>query len=263
MFALGLLYFGMIRCIIPHKNDSINLWGEMMDFQELVSKLKQSNISKNGDKTKARVKPLWKAASKDQREAILSLADVKDVSVRRAYVTGSISAKLTAAISKTLNVNPYYLTGQFDEAGEYSESLLVEMLEDLKYDKLLAEAGLLGGPEKKRGRRKAAPARDEEPVAESASAPVEAPAVAEPVEPVAVAVAAAAPKEPVAAETAKAEPIVDPACPSVLTIQVPAVDDVDLSEDEAVLLLKAAFLKSKAGGASAEKARQIRAMLLS
>jgi len=231
-----------------------------MEFKELVSKLKQSNISKDGDKTKARVKPLWRAANKDQRETLLSIADVKDVSVRRAYVTGSISAKLVAAISQTLNVNPYYLTGQVDEAGEYSEALLVELLKDNKYDKLLTEAGLLGGPEKKRGRRKAAPAK----IVETAAAPVEQPVVAEPAAAPVAAESVAAPVEPpVAAVTTEAESLVDPTCPPTLTIQIPLLDDVDLSEDEAILLLKAAFLKAKAGGIGAERARQIRAMLLS
>jgi len=224
-----------------------------MEFQELVSKLKQSNISKDGDKTKARVKPLWKAASKDERETILTLADVKDVSVRRAYVTGSISAKLVSAISRTLNVNPYYLTGQVDDAGQYSETLFVELLKDHKYDKLLAEAGLLGGPEKKRGRRKAATAKDKEPIAEPAAVPVEPPVVAE---------AAAPVEQPAVAETTVIS-VAEPVCTSFITIQIPAVDDVDLSEDESILLLKAAFLKAKAGGVGAEKARQIRAMLLS
>jgi len=224
-----------------------------MEFKELVSKLKQSNISKHGDKTKARVKPLWKTANKDEREAILSISDVKDVSIRRAYVTGSISAKLVAAISKTLNVNPYYLTGQVDEAGEYSETLLVELLKDHKYDKLLTEAGLLGSPEKNRGRRKAAPAIVD---AEPAVAPVT--AVPAPEEPP-VAAVTAAPEEP----PAVSETVEQADTNSVITIQVPAMDDVHLTEDESILLLKAAFLKAKAGGVGAEKARQIKAMLLS
>ena len=226
-----------------------------MEFQELVSKLKQSNISKDGDKTIARMKPLWKAASKDQREAILSLADVKDVSVRRAYVTGSISAKLVSAISRTLNVNPYYLTGQVDEAGEYSEALLIELLKDLKYDKLLAEAGLLGGAEKKRRRRKTAPAKvSVEPAVVPLEPSVVAEAVIEPLKPEAIEVAAA-PVDQLAVDVAA-----DSA--PLLTIIIPAVDDVDLSEDEAILLLKAAMLKAKAGGPGAERARQIKAMLL-
>ena len=222
-----------------------------MEFQELVSKLKQTNISKDGDITKARVKPLWRAANKVQRETILLNADVKDVSVRRAYVTGSISAKLVAAIARTLNVNPYYLTGQADEAGEYSEPLLVGFLQDHKYDKLLAEAGLLGGPEKKRGRRRTAPAKT---VAETEPTPVETPT--------AVATAAEAEEEPAVAEAAATAAQLTTA-DTVITIQIPSAGDVDLSEDEAILLLKAAFLKAKAGGISAEKARHIRAMLLS
>jgi len=233
-----------------------------MEFKELVSKLKQSNISKDGDKTKARVKPLWKAANNEQRKVILALADVKDVSVRRAYVTGSISAKLVAAISLAMNVNPYFLTGQVDEAGEYSDTQLVELLKDHKYDKLLAEAGLLGGPEKKRGRRKAAPAK----IAETDAAPVEVPVgepEAMPVEEPVVAETAAVPVEQPVVTDSAIEPDTEPVCAPVITIQIPAVDDVVLTEDEATLLLKAAFLKAKAGGVGAEKARQIKAMLLS
>jgi len=41
------------------------------------------------------------------------------------------------------------------------------------------------------------------------------------------------------------------------------VDDVDLIEDEVTLFLKAIFLKAKTSGIGAEKARQIKAMLLS
>ena len=234
-----------------------------MEFGELVSKLKQSNVSKDGDKTKARVKPLWRAANKDQREAILSLADVKDVSIRRVYVTGSISAKLASAISRTLNVNPYYLTGQVDEVGEYSEGLLVALLKDHKYDSLLAEAGLIGIVEKKRGRRKATTAKDKESIAAPIETSVVGETVATPEEKSVATTTADAPEEQPIITLQAEEPDDEPVLAPVMTIQIPCVEDVDLTEDESIILLKAVFLKAKAGGAGAEKARQLKAMLLS
>ena len=212
----------------------------------LLSKLKQSNISKDAEKTKSRVKSLWKATDKPTREVVLDLAGVKIVTLQRTYLNGNISARMALALAKTLNVNPYYLIGQIDEVGTFSDTVMTDLLRELKYDKLLAEAGL--GEPKKRGRRKAAPVEAPAPVAEAAPA---AEAVAEEVVPPAPIEPAPAEIIPVAVDTAPAAPVAI----------IPDID-VDLTEDEAILLLKAAFLKAKAGGVQAEKAKQLKAMLL-
>ena len=207
-----------------------------MEFQELLSKLKQSNISKDADKTKSRVRSLWKAAGKPIRETVLSLAGVKTVTLQRTYLGGNISAKMALALAKTLNVSPYYLTGQSDETGTFSDAVMVGLLRELKYDKLLAEAGL--GEPRKRGRRKSAHTAAVKPTTDAVPDTVsEAPPAA--VEPL--------PPE----ETAGAPAI----------METPVLADI-LTEDEAVLLLKAALLKAKAGGNSAEIARRIKALLL-
>jgi len=107
--------------------------------QATIKQLKQSNISVDGDKTQERVAALWKAASSQQKAAVKALADVATQTVYRVYNTGSISAKLAVAISQALNVDPFYLTGESDEAGECSGAALRELLQKHGYRKLLAE----------------------------------------------------------------------------------------------------------------------------
>ncbi len=107
--------------------------------QATIKQLKQSNISRDGDKTKERVEALWKAASAQQKQAVKSLAGVATQTVYRVYNTGSISAKMTVAFSQALNVNPFYLTGESDERGECSGNALRELLQKHGYRKLLAE----------------------------------------------------------------------------------------------------------------------------
>jgi hypothetical protein len=110
-----------------------------LDTKEFIQKLKQSNISVDAEKTKQRVREVWKAASRAQQNAILAVAGVKRTTLQRAYTTGNISAKLAVPIAQTLNLSPHYLTGVVDEAGEYSDILLIELLRKHKYTKLLKE----------------------------------------------------------------------------------------------------------------------------
>ena len=105
-----------------------------------IQQLKQSNTSKDAEKTMARVKQLWSAASSIDKRTVEELAGVAKTTVYRIYNTGSISAKLAVPIAQVLNVNPFYLTGEADEAGECSDELLREYLSSRGYDKQLAEA---------------------------------------------------------------------------------------------------------------------------
>ena len=89
-----------------------------------IQKLKQTNISIDGAKTKERVEKLWKVAATEQKEAILELAGVIAATIYRVYRTGSISAKLAVPLAQTLNVNPFFLTGQEDKPGEFSDEAL-------------------------------------------------------------------------------------------------------------------------------------------
>jgi len=93
-----------------------------------IQQLKQSNISADGEKTKERVEKLWKAAAAEQKQAILEMAGVIAATIYRVYKTGSISAKLAVPLAQVLNVDPFYLMGQEDEPGEFSDEALRKLL---------------------------------------------------------------------------------------------------------------------------------------
>jgi len=113
----------------------------MLDAK-FIQQLKQSNISVDGDKTKEHVEKLWKAATAEQKEAILEQAGVIAATIYRVYRTGSISAKLAVPLAQVLNVDPFYLIGQEDEPGEFSDEALRKLLLKHGYKKIIEEANL-------------------------------------------------------------------------------------------------------------------------
>jgi UDP-N-acetylglucosamine 1-carboxyvinyltransferase len=58
----------------------------MMLNSETIKQLKQGNISKDAEKTKERVNGIWKSFDKQQREALLSLAGLAQITVERGNV---------------------------------------------------------------------------------------------------------------------------------------------------------------------------------
>ena len=137
----------------------------------LIQKLKRNNISIDSENTMSRVKGLWKKANKEQRDSILELSGLTKVSVERVYKTGSISIKLVIAIAQTLNVNPHFLTGESNDAGNCTDDDLNNLLLNHGYEDLANE--------KKKADRKAArlakkqAAQVEEPEPENDVIPVE------------------------------------------------------------------------------------------
>ena len=137
----------------------------------VIQKLKRSNISDNAEDTISRVKGLWKNANREQRDSILELSGLQKVSVERAYKTGSISAKLVVAMAQVLNVNPYFLIGESNDAGKCTDEDLKSLLLKHGYGNLVDE--------QKKADRKAArlakqqSAQSEEPEPENDTAPVE------------------------------------------------------------------------------------------
>jgi hypothetical protein len=104
-----------------------------------IKSLKQVNISVDGEKTKQRVQQVWKASKNTVKNDVVALAGCSKATVYRVFDTGSISIKLAIAIGQTLNINPYFLTGELDEQGTYSEILLLQILDQHGYKKLLDE----------------------------------------------------------------------------------------------------------------------------
>ncbi|MCL2299758.1 MAG: hypothetical protein FWC27_06380 [Firmicutes bacterium] len=104
-----------------------------------IKSLKQVNISVDAEKTKERVVQVWKSAKNAVKNDVVALAGCAKNTVYRVFDTGSLSIKLAIAIGQVLDVNPYYLTGEADEQGNFSEALLLQILEQHGYKKLLAE----------------------------------------------------------------------------------------------------------------------------
>jgi hypothetical protein len=97
--------------------------------KEQIMTLKQSNVSKDSDKTKARVQADFKAATKTEKAAIVDLTGQKITAVYRVSKTGMVSAKIVVAMSQVLNVKPWYYTGEIEERepedGQISQFLKV------------------------------------------------------------------------------------------------------------------------------------------
>jgi len=114
---------------------------------EQTQGLKRTNISVDAEKTKLRFKEIFKPAKIKQKQAVRELAGVTSQVAHNVYGTGNISAKMVIAVSQVLNVNPFYLTGEADEPGEFFEEALRELLMKHKYRDLVASIEL---PEKKK-----------------------------------------------------------------------------------------------------------------
>jgi len=126
------------------------------------AKFKRSNVSADSAKTKQRVEELVRHTKVANKTAIRKLAGVSAQVFHNIYSTGNISIKMVIAISQTLNVNPFYLTGDADEPGEFSDEALRELLMKHKYQAVVAALEL---PEKKKRSR----AKQEEPAPQPAA----------------------------------------------------------------------------------------------
>ena len=83
---------------------------------------------------------LFKAASKTEKASIESMSGLRRATMYKAIGTGNLSAKLAVSIAQTLNVNPFYLTGESDDRGTCSDKIIRNFLigKDKAYEKLLA-----------------------------------------------------------------------------------------------------------------------------
>ena len=216
----------------------------MITTSQLKS-LKQNDISADAEKTKARAEQLWKAQKNATKNDLVAFAGCSPATVHRIYKTGSIHIKLALAFGQVLNVNPYYLTGEADEPGEFTEALLLQILEQHGY-KQLAEEIAPPAPSaeevvkpKRKYTRKAKPAEEaapaSEPEAEKAPEPEPQPEPEPEPEPVPVAVEEPAPGA-----------------------------DIDLPEEDLQALLHTLVILDRAGIAAAkEKLARVKGILVS
>ena len=78
----------------------------------LLKRLKQVNVSKDAELTKVRLKEDFSGAKNASKRDIETLAGQKRASLYRAYNTGAVNARLVLAMAQTLNVTPFYYTGE-------------------------------------------------------------------------------------------------------------------------------------------------------
>jgi transcriptional regulator with XRE-family HTH domain len=141
---------------------------------ELLQKTKRTNVSADPAKTRRRVEEILRPARLAQKKAVRELAGVTTQVFHTIYSKGNISIRMVIAISQVLDVSPFYLTGEADEPGAFSEEALRDLLLKHKYRDLVASLEL---PEKKKRLAKAEeptqqPAADEAPPAEAEDSPL-------------------------------------------------------------------------------------------
>ena len=210
----------------------------------LISKLKQTNISVNADKSKIRVEKFWKNAPNSVKKEIVERTNISRVSFYRIFKTGSISAKLAVPLAEGLNVNPFYLTGETDENSVCSDALIAEFLTAHGYENLV--------PEMLRKASRGGKAVSSAAGKKTAKKTV----VTEVIEPVAEAV-----------EIAELEKTAEPQKTSDVEKKAEISYDMQLfldtmTEDDMILLMRSILLRAKAGGSAAKTATELKLILL-
>ena len=117
---------------------------------DLIERLKQVNVSKDKNKTAERVKNAFAAASRKQKKDIETLSGQKRTSIYRIFKTGSLSAKTLLPLAETLNITPFWFTGESDVMEPCTDALLTEFLNGRGYNFI---------PKAKRGRKAAGTAK--------------------------------------------------------------------------------------------------------
>jgi hypothetical protein len=100
----------------------------MLITKEMIATLKRTNVSKDAEKTKERVKESFFAAKNKVKSQIEDLTGLKRTSIYRVFREGAVSAKVVCAMAQILNVSPFYYTGEADEKGECTDALLHSFL---------------------------------------------------------------------------------------------------------------------------------------
>ncbi|MCL2855834.1 MAG: hypothetical protein FWE21_09495 [Defluviitaleaceae bacterium] len=116
---------------------------------EFIKKMKQSNVSKDAEKTIARLKEVWKGLSKAQREQVLDFSGVTKFAIERSYKVGALSAKVVVAIAQVAEIYPQYLTGESDEktvSGDLT-AIVTDFLKELGYK--VGKKDIIVGPQQK------------------------------------------------------------------------------------------------------------------
>ena len=207
----------------------------MLD-KNVIDNLKQVDISKDKEKIKVRVREIWKKLDKNKRQEVFDLSGLTRYTVERTYKKGNISAKLIAAMSQLLKINPHYLTGESDDKNNYSDELLLEFVSNKRTMK----------PAPKSTQKSEQKTSQKPPVIKAVPAPAKE-------KPVLVQVEANKANE------------VKISTPSSMNITPPPKDEVEklekMSEEEILTLVKGLLLRSKFSNEANNLANMVKYLL--
>jgi len=111
-----------------------------MYSKELYNKLKQTNISKDAEKTIERVKAVWGSLDKQQKQEVFNISDLKKATLERTCRLGNLSVTLATALAEISRADPYYLAAMTDEPREdVSDDVIESFLIDHDYKNLIDE----------------------------------------------------------------------------------------------------------------------------
>ena len=220
-----------------------------MITEALIKQLKQSNVSKDTDKTRSRAKEVWNSATRDEQDVVLALTGLTRASIQRAYKTGSISAKIVLAFAQTMNVDPFYLTGEDNDWASCTGKNMRLFLSSRGYDHLLPDVDDV--KPKRRGR----PKRMSIELIEAVPAPdIEADS--------AVAASSFESEAPKEEGGVFADGATESTVESIVVAEETQAFINSVTEEEIMLLVKSILLRAKAGGKHAKKATQLMLCLL-
>jgi hypothetical protein len=184
---------------------------------ELIERLKQVNVSKDREKTAERVKNAFSSASRKQKHEIERLSGQKRTSIYRVFKTGSLSAKILLPMAEILKITPYWFTGETDEMDKCSDTLILSFLDGRGYKNLAT----LAPP--KRGRKPGSTVKEKAPRAQKAET----------------------------AEAAATEKVEETTITIPITLtNAPQMREAigGLDAESAAMLLRALYVRAKAGG---------------
>ena len=194
---------------------------------EQMKKLKRANVSVDAAKTMERFKEDFRKTSAEQKRGLAEVSGQALNSFYRVGSLGTVSVRLALALANEFNVSPFFYTGESDDRGHCSNILIRQFLEKHGYSDIAAE---LSSSEKKKRPYNRKPKIDAAPVIIN---------------------------EDVTNEQ-------DNDCCCETQDECCAVEtDITLTEDEAVLLLKALYVRAKAGGNAAINLACVKKCLLS
>ena len=121
---------------------------------EQMKTLKQVNVSVNAELTKERVKNDFSAAANNVKNDIVRMSGQKRSAYYRVFKTGMINARLLLALSQALNVSPLYYTGQEDNKKTCTVKEINIFLDTHGYYALLSEVSASQPEKTKRNRKK-------------------------------------------------------------------------------------------------------------